>query len=285
MHVREYPAVALFLAAEGQVWIKTGRELPSVSLAQYWTASKCRLDRWGRALREYRELQHSRATVQTSWRNVRALFEEVLVSEMLTRIWSGLVSILDRTGGDAQPMAASVMAGHIEASNRVLDLLNSGRHAPPGPSAEINQLRRLTERWTDLLLACLSSAGDVSTVCYDAHRTQEFAAEFAAYDRPATWRQAWALLSASLRGAFQNRLAGDAVNGDLNNRIVGAIVGCFPHEAFDSSGAYRSLWLQRITSSAADTEFLVNDLLASEEAPPESPNDVFVFARGTRVRG
>ena len=96
----------------------------------------------------------------------------------------------------------------------------------------------------------------------------EFAEEFAHYQRRATWRQAWSLLSASLSNAYQNRLVGSTTNGDLNARIVSAIIGAFPQEAFDSSGAYRSLWLERLTTPASDSEFLVEGLLA-EETPRE----------------
>jgi hypothetical protein len=71
-------------------------------------------------------------------------------------------------------------------------------------------------------------------------------------------------LAASLRETFDPYLRQLTPNADLNNRIAGAILACFPVEVFDSTGAYHSLWNLRITAMTANAQQLVDQLLAAD---------------------
>jgi hypothetical protein len=269
MHARESVELAAFVAAEGSTLLRSVRRISPESMAQYWIASKCRLDRWGRALREFRQrhlLALGTRDAETSWSSIHGVCEEVLATEMLTRTWSCIVlSIEDKLGGkEAQPLVASVLSGHLEATNRVLNLLSLEGVAPSRSAAELNRLRRLVERWTDMLLGRLGLPLGFSAVAYDAGRAQDFADDFAYSGHGKSATNGWALLTASLRATFAKRLRGDATNADLNARIAGAILACFPAEMFDSIGVYHSLWQSRLCAMTCDTQVLVDELLDAD---------------------
>ena len=273
MHVREIVDLALFVAAQGPVLLSSRQQVPENALAQYWTASKCRLDRWNRLLRHAQDSHAptsdaslSPEKVPAGLRNLQAVCEEILISEMLTRVWSSLLAAVDyNTGsGDAQPLAANVLACHLNASNRVLSIISSPPDRSPASGTDLNRLRRLSERWTDLLLGSLGSLVRIADFAHDAARAEEFSHDFSRGQQPGLRKRAWNLLAASLRETFDQHLKTATPNADLNGRIGGAILACFPVQVFDSTGQYHSLWNLRISTLAAEAQMLVDELLAAD---------------------
>ncbi len=199
--------------------------------------------------------------------------EEILVSEMLTRVWSAVLAILDSQFGDseAQPIAASVLAGHIEISNRVLGALTTDRYFSVSAIKDLNRLRRLTERWTDLLLGSLNDPRFTGAFAHNTDRAADFAEDFNCHQSVSTRQQSWLLLRASLYTTFARRLSEQAPNQDLNSRIAGAILACFPSEAFDSAGVYHSLWLQKLSATASDMQVLVAQISRRRNGKSQFP--------------
>ena len=101
---------------------------------------------------------------------------------------------------------------------------------------KLNHLRRRAERWTDLLVGHLARYGDVAEFAIDADRAVEFSRDLEFQTDQEGGRQAWPLLQASLRAAFQRGLAPVSPNEDLNAQIASAILSCFPADLFDSTG-------------------------------------------------
>jgi hypothetical protein len=273
MQARELIDLAAFLAAQGSLFLGGVRQMPSTALAQYWTVSKCRMDRWNRALRNVQTLPLAvRGEVSPATRNLQAVCEEILVSEMVTRVWSSLLTAWDyRIGsGEAQPVAANVLSGQLEASNRVLGIISYNPDTAAGSGNELNRLRRLTERWTDLLLAGLGSLVRMADFAHDAARAEEFSHDFDPTQQPAVRKQAWSLVAESLRESFTPYLRQVTPNADLNGRIAGAILACFPVEVFDSTGVYHALWNLRVSAITANAQQLVDQLLAADSGSAAS---------------
>jgi hypothetical protein len=271
MHARELVDLAAFVAAQGPLLLGSVRCVPDPALAQYWTLSKCRLDRWNRTLRLAQiPACAGRAEAPAAARNLHAVCEEILISEMVTRVWSSLLTALDYLAGsgEAQPVAANVLAAHLEASNRVLSMISYHPHTALGTENDLNRLRRLTERWTDLLLGSLGSLVRVADFAHDAARAEEFSQDFNSTQQQGVRRQAWNLVATSLRETFDPHLRATTPNADLNGRIAGAILACFPAEVFESTGIYHSLWNLRISAMTTDAQLLVDQLLAADSGNP-----------------
>jgi hypothetical protein len=267
MHARELVELAALVAVHGPTLVRAGREVPPASVEPYWIASKSRLDRWGRALKS---LSISVAAPGPASRSqsplVRGMLEEVLTGEVLTRVWAAAASAYDRHRGTdrMEPLARSVLVGHLEARHRVLKLLVEGPGIDAELAVKLNRLRRRTERWTDMLVGYLVGLGDVAQFAVDPDRAREFAEDLNCQARQPGGRHAWSLVEASLRAAFSQGLAPVSPNADLNDKIAAGVLGCFPPELFDSTGVFRCAWLVRISSVTQDCEGMIDELLAMD---------------------
>src|SRR5262245_7110062 len=130
MHARELAELAALVAIHTPILIEGGGTIEPDCNQQYWSASKCRLDRWGRVLRN---LQTAAGEVQLpatlAWPRVRPVLEEILASELLTRLWTAMSVAYDATHGpdELSPVARNVFASHFEARTRLLGLMADGR--------------------------------------------------------------------------------------------------------------------------------------------------------------
>jgi hypothetical protein len=264
MHVRELVELGALVAAHGTVFIQRSSLLTKRHLEQYWVASRCRQDRWARAMKAFNQCSPAHAC--PDWPAVRGLIQEVLASELLTRTWGAVACCHDRSHhcGFLEPVVMSVLKGHLEARHRALQLIIRGHGFSVQEGVVLNRLRRHTERWTDMLLGYLANDHDIADFAFSAQRAQDFAADLRDEGRYAPGDQPWQLAMASLRATFERGLSEESPNGDLNQRIASSILACFHSERFDAGRMFRSQWVLRLTQIADDTEGLMEDLLHME---------------------
>jgi hypothetical protein len=277
MHARELVELAGILSAHGPMLVGHTQRLSESGIQQYWTTSKCRLDRWTRSLRSFHQQARSSsaAMLRVQWPWVRSLLEEILAAEVLTRVWTAVLCLADRQRGsqDAEAVARSVLIGHIEARYRVLTLLVHGPGVDAESAVKLNHLRRRTERWTDLLVGHLAGLGDVAEFSIEPDRAREFARDMDFSNNRLAGRQAWLLMLASLRAGFRQGMAVQSPNADLNAKIAAAILSCFPAEMFDSTGLFHSLWLTRLYNTTDDVQGMIENLLRPEPSRSVTATD------------
>jgi hypothetical protein len=271
MHARELVELSALVAAHGPLLIGQEASLPPCGIEQYWVASKSRLDRWNRALKQLATKAVGGGAADRLL--VRGVCEEILTGEVLTRVWSAVLAAYDRRRGTeiAEPIARSVLLGHLEARHRVLTLLVSGPSIDAEEAVKLNRLRRRSERWIDLLVGRLAQQFAVSEFAIDPDRARQFAEELRRHGRQEGGRLAWSLIEASLRAAFRQGLLAASPNADLNAAIAASILSCFPAEVFDGTGMFPSAWLIRLTRITSDTQGLIADLLSLDEGTPPDP--------------
>jgi hypothetical protein len=265
MHTVELVDLAALVATHSAAFLRLTKELPQLELERYWTASKCRQDRWQITLLDLKESRASLIGASGGLhRFALSMFEEIFTGEILTRIWAGVLSAFDaRHGTDhAQPVAQSVLAGHLEVRCRTLSLLSTARELPLADLVELNRLRRLCERWTDLLLAEMAHGFDLSGLAHEPDRMRDFAADVPRRTRGPYAETRRSLVRTSVRAAFLRPTLLPAPNGDLNRKIAAGVLGCFQPELFDGVGGLRSAWASRLMTSADDAELMLEDYLA-----------------------
>lgn len=288
MHGRELVELAALASAHGLVLIRgDDASLPIEGVGQYWSASKCRLDRWSRALKApappvqenlppetspLERLTQSPASAPAPSHNgsLKSVLEEILLSEVLTRVWTALMSAFDERHGQTEnaPVAESVLAGHAEARHGALTLLVQGPGVSSRDALSLNQLRRRAERWTDLLIGHICLEHDVSRFAANPETAREFAADLRHHQAWSADNQAWPIMLASLRAAFRQKISsGPSPNGDLNRRIAAGVLACLPPELFDATGLVQSLWMTRISRAADDAQGLISAMFAPEPCP------------------
>jgi hypothetical protein len=272
MHTREMLELAALVAQHGPVLARGVAGIPSGSIEAYWSASRCRLNRWHRRLKAEsgKRKAASGETPLSAFRAppspLPAVIEEILASEVLTRVWTAVMDAYDRhRGADLTgPVARSVFAAHVEARHRVLTLLVSGSAVTAEEAMRLDLLRRRAERWTDVLLGQLAALGDVAPLAFDPERAADFAEDFKPESPEERGRLVGPLLMSSMRAAFRRGLAPVSPNADLNAKIASSIVAFFPPELLDGTGVPESLWLLRILQTTLVAEGMIDELLSAE---------------------
>lgn len=258
MQARELVELAALTSLHGPLLIGSETPLPQTSLERYWSASKCRLERWGRAIRAAQDSVGPHTSQQR--RQNCALLEEVLTGEVLARVWTAVLVAHDRqTGADTGAIARSVLDGQLEARNRALTILVRGSVVGSQHSIYLNRLRRRAESWSDLLVGNLNTREDVSEFGSDAERTRQFTLDYQATDR-----HGWPVLLASLRASFST-LELPSPNADLNSAIGASVISFFQPDLFDSTGLLRSLWMSRLQQTTDETQGLLDELFAVDD--------------------
>jgi hypothetical protein len=268
MHVRDLVELAALVAVHSPVLIHGGGRVPKAAIEEYWTASRCRLDRWTRLLRRLADAatQFPRPA-HLSWTRVRPVLEEILASELLTRLWTAACVAYDNSRDEEElaPIARNLMSGHLEARCRLLHLLADGRAIELTEAVELNRIRRRVERWCDMLLAHVGRDVDISQFAFEPERAAEFADDFA-FEAVNSQRQfTCQLILSSLRAAFQTCLADGGPNHDLNRRIGASILGCFREELFDATGLVKPLWVERLSVTADDAQGMIDELVRIDQ--------------------
>ncbi len=88
-----------------------------------------------------------------SWKSIVALCDEILTSEIVTRLWTAIVALHDKhhRQKESEPIVRSVMLGHMEARHRVMTLILNYHGVGPQESVMLNRLRlplRALERYS-----------------------------------------------------------------------------------------------------------------------------------------
>ncbi|OHB75719.1 MAG: hypothetical protein A2W31_09920 [Planctomycetes bacterium RBG_16_64_10] len=273
MHVRDTVQLAALVATCGRQIVRDCRQLSTTSLNDYYLASKRRLGRWARAVRGY-ERQHQyrpAPAAQAGWLSLVPVLEEILAGAALVRVWTAVVTAHDRRHGqqDNERLVQRVFLDHEAARNRAMRhmLAHPLRTGPVGLGCEcsavagLEQCRRRTERWTDLLIGFLVLEFDVARFAFEPDRARDFARDMAHMERVGAGDQAWSLTVESLRAAFPRPTSGSCPNPDLNEQIAASILACFAPEVFDSIGPLQSLWTVRLLAHADDAAGMIDDLL------------------------
>ncbi|MBI1248443.1 hypothetical protein GC197_11475 [bacterium] len=269
MHARDHVQLAAYLAIHAPSFLRGHVTYSPSALEQYWTASKCRLDRWGIRLKTHSQLIETGNAndLPRFWNATRPVIEEILVSDILTRVWISICVAHDRIQmkSVAEPVARSVFLGHMEARNRALNLLLHGRGLEATMMVPLNRLRRRCERWTDMLLGHIAAHTDVNSFGYDQERVSEFGSDIR-QDRSASTREAsWTLMLESAIEAFSTQLVNEPANADMNRDIASAVMSSFGPDWFEHNSLINPLWESRIMHLADDAEQLVEQLLTTAE--------------------
>lgn len=271
MHATELVDLAALIALNSRLLVQENERVIDGALQDYWTASRCRLNRWGRGLRAKQSAKPSDpGTPATTW----ALVEEILVSEVLARQVAALFVAHDRAHDreESSPVGRNVLYGHIDARRRAMQLLLPATEQNPWSAADLQSLFSQCGRWNDLLLGHQLVHSPVVEFAFDADRAQEFSFDVDQFAvDPVTDEMTATFLRSSLRMALvrsdESNNNSQPFSEESNEQIAGAIIGCFGPGLFDSFGLLKSTWQQRMESVADDTLSMIDQFIKDESLP------------------
>jgi hypothetical protein len=251
MHAHQLADVAAVVCLHGQPLVAADPTTFDESLAGYWKASRCRLDRWGRGLRVLSVNGGAGGPSPNPSLQGRGIVEEIFVSEILVRAVAAIAVAHDERHGrsESAPVGRNVFASHIEARRRALAVVTAWAQSDcdaidiPGLLA----LHRQCERWSDLLLAYLVPHVAVDEFAASPVRVHDFAYDARGHLQSSTSSQmTMTMVLSGLRSSLAPLTPHESPNADLNLEIAAAVLGCFSADCFDSVGLLKSSWLERI---------------------------------------
>lgn len=265
MHAQKLIETAGWISLHGKSLIDNCPVLPEDALSEYWIASRCRIDHWGRALRALgnsESIASGKSKVQTE--PLIELAEEIFLSEVLTRVVAAVALVHDNRYGreEANPIGRNALDAHKEARSRLRSLIFTWWPSNSPKARHARSLAKQAERWTDVLLAYVSRSGDVDHLAYDISRLREFAYDVQMHGA-ASSEAAGQLLTFSLRASFASANQ-PPVCGSLNRRVGGAALGLYGSEAFDSFGLLQPPWMIRAERSTDDAMAMIDSLFTGD---------------------
>ncbi len=257
MHSRELLDFAVTLADRLAVISSTSRRLSETYLQRYWVASRGLMDLWGRSLRQCTDqFERTDDTAPVLWARWWPLLEEVLVSEAVTRVWAAVLEASDERHGlqEYGPIGRGIFRGHLDARQRVLNLLLRGRQRGVLPAARLNRVRVNVERWTDLLLSFAGDTAGTRFYCFDCQRLGNF--RCGGFESNGS---GGALVRAAIEVGMRDSTRVWPNHVEQHRRAQEAILGAWGPELFRQSGPMLSNWQARLLSLTDDTEGMFRD--------------------------
>jgi hypothetical protein len=270
MHSVLIADLAALASQHGPAIVRGHDEVPPEAVSEYWTCSRSRMDLWYQALTRFRSARRSGNSVAMRgwWQDHLVVLEEVLVSDMLTRVVAALAVGLDESEKDkdeVSPVTHSIHLSHLEASNRVQKVMIDGRGSTVQDAVRLNRLRTAVERWTDVLIGRMSFQSPTTIqYAFDKARAREFADEARAYPNgPARDTASW-LMNAAMHDMLRRRTSPQAALPEANRAVASSVMLMLRPDRFDSVGVLKSLWLNRLTSSSERADRVIDELMGTD---------------------
>jgi len=239
-------------SAHSRLVIEGDHRLPIEAIQGMWEHSRSRLRRWMQAFDENCVSTDEFSGGRRSATNdpMLPVVAEVFVSEILTRVWAATLTASDhvRNVRHAAPLAVNVFDGHAKARHSALTWMVDRIHDSEKNVVTLDQLRRRSERWTDLLLGHLVVRYPVAEFAFDRDRAYDFGSDQRSQQIENPQATVWKLIQAGLRISFPDTRLFPLPFPAWSNEIAENIQATFPEgslECADGCDSENSLtrWL------------------------------------------
>lgn len=240
MNISEMAQAAVILSTHGPQLVESTHRIPDSFLQRYWEASRRRTATWRRTLTtEVGNHPHS----SEAWSRVEPILTDIFVSELLTRVWGGLLTAADQRLRirHAEPIVRAVLLDHIEAHNLALRVMVRGAAASIPDVARTEQFRRRCERWTDSLLGHLVLNYALDEFAHDIERAREFGSDQISADGRHLAHRVADFMRAGMRLSFLDTAQISPCDPEAHMNVLNAALGCFPADAFADDGPLKSV--------------------------------------------
>ncbi|MAI72373.1 MAG: hypothetical protein CMM01_15880 [Rhodopirellula sp.] len=247
-----------------------GRDtLSPEALTKYWTATHARFSLWHQAMARYRRAEQTEARddMDVWWSDHTSLMEEILVSEMLTRVLAALGAQMDAGSEDEEvsPVTHAILLNHLEASNRVHQIMLKARGTTATKAERLNRIRQGIESWSDVLIGRMSTRNPAPLqYALDRKRATEYADEAALQGHGVLRKTSNALMNISMHNMIFQRMSSEPALPAANREVSRSVMLMLRPELFDSVGVLKSLWMHRLENSVAQTDRMLDELTSAD---------------------
>ncbi|MGB7346116.1 MAG: hypothetical protein WBD20_18000 [Pirellulaceae bacterium] len=191
------------------------------------------------------------------WEHNLSMLEEVIVSEMLSRVVAATTGLVEAANGrdEVSAVTHNVYLTHLEVSNRVHQLIVRGEGHSVHHAVRLNRLRQAVQRWTDALLGRMAfEPSENLAFAFEYDRAKTFCEESRVCGlSPQRSMTCW-LMHASMRETLCRRTSGDTAFPQSNQDVADAVISMLQPELFDDLGTLKSGWTHRLQRGVSPTE-------------------------------
>ena len=269
MHCVLTADLAALVSQHGPAILYRHDAIPPEAVTQYWATSRARFELWQRTLARYREAEEAGSSIglRTWWCDHVAVLEDVLVTDLLTRVIAAMAAGLDEAAGtdEISPVTHAVHLTHLEARNRVQQMMLFGRGNSVQDAVRLNRLRQGVERWIDALIGRMS-ARTPGTLRYAINigRATTHAEETRDLGHGAARQTACWVMNAAMHDMLRTRTSETAALPDANKKVAQSVMLMLRPDLFDSVGVLKSLWLHRLELDSERTHRVLDELQAGD---------------------
>ena len=250
--------LAALVSAHSTHLIEGTSPVPDAQLQRYWHHARNRLHSWMRCLngQPVHVPGSSAAQDRAAWERSKPIIQEIFVSEILTRIWTAVLTAADRRRHirHAEPLVRSTLVGHLEARHLALSRMVNGPGVSISELSQVDRLRRRSERWTDLLLGHLVKQYGLGEFAIEERRALDFGNNQIGSGIDHSPSVVWDFILAGLQLAFPKSLVVQPPHQDDHDGIIRSVIACFPPNAFQPTGPFQSVLGARIRHSSLHPE-------------------------------
>ncbi|MEM6690335.1 MAG: hypothetical protein AAF664_12955 [Planctomycetota bacterium] len=241
MHTIHLVQLAAALARHSDSILASPVSLQPGAMTRYWTTSRSRIDLWHRAIARFQDQLRVNDAVgmRRWWIEHRPVIEDVFLGGMLTRVLATLGTALDQTHDQAEwsPVTESILGTHLEASSRYQQLLLNSRGARVNDLQRLNQVRRRSERWSDVLVARIAWRDpSLCRFASDRERASLFAQEHRRDSDSTAIKTKDRLMSLSIENSIMMVCGETTLLPEANRAVASSVMGLLGHCLFDSYG-------------------------------------------------
>ena len=270
MHTALLVELAAVVSEHGPAVLYGRDSLAPEAVTQYWTATHSRFNLWHQAMARYRRAEqagNSKAMMEW-WRDHTVVMEEILVSEILTRVVAALGAGMDAGSAEEEisPVTHAIHLNHLEARNRVQQIMLFGRVNYAHVVDQLNRLHQGMESWTDVLIGRMAVRNrEPIQYAIDPNRAIEYAEEAADFQgRGAARNTSHSLMNLSMNNMIRQRTSANPSLPAANREVARSVMLMLRPELFDSVGVLKSLWMHRLENSAERTDRMLEELTSPD---------------------
>ncbi len=261
-----------------------GREtLSPEALTHYWTATHSRFNLWHQAMARYSRAEqlNQESALNDWWEQHTPVMEEILVSEILTRVVAALGIGLDSQASEEEisPVTHAILLNHLEASNRVHQVMLKANGRNMVKAEQLNRVRRGIESWTDVLIGRMALRNrEPLQYAIERERALEYAEEAVLQGHGVIRKTSNALMNISMHDMISTRLSAEPALPAANREVARSVMLMLRPELFDSVGTLKSLWMHRLENSADQTDRMLEELASADIHEAETSDSLEVTA-------
>ena len=235
MNVRHLTEMAGVLSVHAPRIVESSLIVSADSLERVVSSSRKRSEAWLGRMRDLKTGADCWPALYDGREARKPLIEEILVSELHARMACGILAAHGQSQGEKRICRATDDLFRVIQESRRLALRQMLEMAEDERPVvrKLDRLRRLCERWTDMLLGTLHCRYGVRHLTFDPAASWDFGQAITPHVSSGTAER---IISAGIRVAIPQTLVGVPAHAELHQEFAESLLSILPHKLFDEHG-------------------------------------------------